>query len=66
MHDLGPGWRFGSPTDPADRVHEAYLPWEDLPPQQQDKDRNLIRRIPAILETAGYTIARTEPFRTTP
>ncbi|HEX6954884.1 MAG TPA: hypothetical protein VF156_08385 [Agromyces sp.] len=66
MQDLGPGWRYGSPTDPVDRVHEAYLPWEDLPPQQQDKDRNLIRRIPAILETAGYTIARTEPVRTTP
>lgn len=61
MHDLGPGWRYGSPGDPANRVHEAYLPWEDLPSDQQDKDRNLIRRIPTILEAAGYAIARTEP-----
>lgn len=64
MHDLGPGWRYGSPTDSASRVHEAYLPWEDLPSEEQDKDRNLVRRIPTILETAGYTIVRTEP-RTT-
>ncbi|WP_448811309.1 hypothetical protein [Agromyces bauzanensis] len=59
MRDLGPGWQHGAASDPSRRIHEAYLPWEKLPNEQQDKDRELVRRIPAIIREAGYAIVRT-------
>ena len=59
MRDLGPGWQHGVPTDKARRIHEAYVPWEDLAEAQRDKDRNLVRQIPRILERAGYVVTRT-------
>ncbi len=58
MRDLGPGWRYGRPTDKERKVHEAYLPWNDLPEEQKEKDRNLVREIPTILARAGYVIVR--------
>jgi hypothetical protein len=59
MRDLGPGWRHGIPTDKEHRVHEACLPWADLPETQRDKDRHLVRQIPRILHRAGYVAVRT-------
>jgi hypothetical protein len=59
MRDLGPGWRHGVPTDKASRIHEAYLPWADLPEPQKEKDRNLVRQVPTILHQAGYAVVRT-------
>lgn len=59
MRDLGPGWQHGATRDPARRIHEAYLPWEALPNEQREKDRQLVRRIPTIIRAAGYAIART-------
>lgn len=58
MRDLGPGWQHGEHTYKARRIHDAYLPWEQLPEAQKDKDRDLVREIPAILARAGYGIAR--------
>lgn len=58
LRDLGPGWRAGETTDKERRVHEAYLPWDELVPEQKDKDRNLVREIPVILHRAGYTMVR--------
>lgn len=59
LRDLGPGWQYGATSDPARRLHEAYLPWEALPNEQRNKDRELVRRIPAIIREAGYAVART-------
>jgi hypothetical protein len=61
MRDLGPGWRYGIPTDKPHKISEAYLPWQDLPEKQKDKDRNLVRQIPTILHEAGYAVVRTRP-----
>jgi hypothetical protein len=59
MRDLGPGWRYGKPTDKAHKIHEAYVPWGELADDQKDKDRDLVREIPRNLHQAGYAIART-------
>mgnify|MGYP001194400501 CR=1 FL=1 len=59
MQGLGPGWRHGSPTDKDRKIHEDYLPWEQLRPEEQEKDRNLVREIPTILHEAGYALVRT-------
>ncbi len=60
MRDLGPGWRFGTPTDKPLKIHEAYLPWDELRDEQRDKDRNLVRQVPTILREAGYAMIRSE------
>jgi hypothetical protein len=61
MADLGEGWSHGSPTDKARKIHEAYLPWNELAESQREKDKDLVRDIPKILARAGYAIVRTGP-----
>jgi hypothetical protein len=58
MRGLGTGWRSGDATDKPAKVHVAYRPWEELPEDQRDKDRNLVRELPALLHKAGYTVVR--------
>ncbi len=64
LRDLGPGWRHGDPTDKDLKVHVDYLPWPRLDPDEQEKDRNLVRQIPRIVELAGYVVVRTGESRT--
>ena len=58
MRGLGPGWRRGDVTDKAARVHVCYRPWTDLPENERDKDRKLVRELPALLHKAGYAVVR--------
>lgn len=58
VRGLGPGWRRGEVTDKPAKVHVAYCPWEELPENQRDKDRNLVRELPDLLHKAGYTVVR--------
>jgi hypothetical protein len=51
------GWRYGATRDNQLRVHPLLVPYEDLPPPEQDKDRDAIRNYPAVLDRAGYRIA---------
>jgi hypothetical protein len=50
------GWRHGGVTDDGRREHAALLPWENLPEDEREKDRDLVRSIPKILARAGYAI----------
>jgi hypothetical protein len=59
MEALGEGWQHGSPTDKARKIHEAYLPWDELAESQKEKDEDLVRDIPKILARAGYAAVRT-------
>jgi hypothetical protein len=58
MRGLGPGWRAGETTDKEAKVHAAYRPWEQLPPEQRAKDEDLVRGLPGVLHKAGYTVVR--------
>jgi hypothetical protein len=58
MRGLGPGWRAGDVTDKAAKVHVAYRPWDELPPEQRVKDQDLVRGLPGLLHKAGYTVVR--------
>ncbi len=55
---LEAGWHHEEKTDKSRKVHEAMLPWADLPDSQKEKDRALVRCIPKILAGAGYTVAK--------
>jgi hypothetical protein len=39
----------------------AFLPWDELPESQRDKDRDMVRGIPTILARAGYGVLRVRP-----
>jgi hypothetical protein len=53
---LEAGFHLGSPT-PDDPLQNEYLvPWELVPAEIQEADRDLVRGIPRILARAGYTI----------
>lgn len=52
------GWTL-APTKNAERKQSPYLvPYEDLPEDIRDHDRNMVRGIPAFLAKAGFAIVR--------
>jgi hypothetical protein len=52
------GWQVAPQTDKSARLHAAMVPWSELPEQEQEKDRILVRAIPRILARAGYTVVK--------
>jgi len=60
---LDSGWRRGDSTDKAKKLHRDLVPWDELSPDERDKDRALVAGIPKILAKAGYTISKLSPLR---
>lgn len=55
------GWTFASAKD-VDRKHSPYLrPYDELPEDVKDYDRNTVRGIPAFVAHAGFAVVRNEP-----
>jgi hypothetical protein len=52
------GPQHGLEADQERELHAALLPWEELPEEQKEKDRAIVRAIPRMLARAGYTILR--------
>ena len=40
------------------RLHKCLVPWEKLPEEEKEKDRDMMRGIPVILARAGYAIVK--------
>jgi hypothetical protein len=55
---LDTGWKFAKETAKSKKRHRLLVPWEDLPPEEKEKDYVLVKGIPQILAKAGYTIVR--------
>ena len=59
MNDkLNAGWQVAAKTDKAKKLHQALVPWADLPKKEKDKDREMVRGIPRILARAGFAIEK--------
>jgi len=56
---LAHGWRYAPETDPDKKFNQCLLPWDDLPEEEKEKDRDLVRGIPKMLARAGYVIVKT-------
>jgi hypothetical protein len=54
---LAAGWARGRRDDDA-QTHPSLVPWDDLDEPEKEKDREVVRAIPELLEAAGLTIAR--------
>jgi hypothetical protein len=55
---LADGWAHGPKTDRAKKLNQCLVPWEKLPEEEKEKDRDLVRGIPDILARAGYAIVK--------
>lgn len=52
------GWRYGDPRDDARRLHPCLRPWQELPQDERDKDRQAVTELPRIVEAAGMGMAQ--------
>ena len=55
---LDDGWVYAPETDKAKKLHKCLVPWDQLPEDEKEKDRDLVRGIPNILARAGYTVVK--------
>ncbi|WP_433256870.1 RyR domain-containing protein [Streptosporangium sp. CA-135522] len=54
------GWTHGPSRDAVGKRHPDMEDWDRLPESSKEKDRNVIRHLPAVLATAGFQIVRLE------
>jgi hypothetical protein len=55
---LDAGWRYAAENDRARKLHRDLVPWDKLPEEEREKDRDMVRGIPKILARAGYALVR--------
>lgn len=55
------GWIAGNRKDPVKKIHPDLKAYEDLPEQEKEKDRELVRLIPALLQDIGYEVFPVNP-----
>jgi hypothetical protein len=65
------GFRYGPVTNARRRTHRALVPFDQLPPELREQNRDSVREIPAKLAAVGYAIvagagAGDSPFAFTP
>jgi hypothetical protein len=52
------GWQYGPVKDPVKKTHPCLVPWEELPEDEREKDRQAVRAIPGLLAVVGFEIRR--------
>ena len=55
---LDAGFRPGVPTEDDPLRNEYLVPWDEVPNEIKQADRDLVRGIPKILSEAGYAIVK--------
>ncbi len=55
---LQKGWKYGSVRDDQQKIHDCIIPWEQLPEDQREKDRNAVKALPAVLAKVYLKIIR--------
>ena len=51
------GWQLTTGAkDPHRRLHPLLVPWEELPEEEREKDRDVIRGLPRMLALVGYEL----------
>ena len=55
---LDGGWQFGAEKDAEHKTHPDLVPWEELTDEEQERDRESVRRIPSLLAQAKVDFLR--------
>jgi serine phosphatase RsbU (regulator of sigma subunit) len=50
------GWVYGKVKDDRKRTHSSIIPYEDLSESEKEKDRELVRLIPALLQDIDFDV----------
>jgi RyR domain len=58
MHKIADGWTYGPVKDPETKTHPCLVPFEQLPPEQQAKDRLFRAVVLACAPVFGLAGAR--------
>jgi serine phosphatase RsbU (regulator of sigma subunit) len=57
------GWTYGSKKDNKRKTHPGLVPFDELSESEKEKDRELVRLIPAILNDIDYEACPVNPNR---
>jgi hypothetical protein len=59
MNDrLRHGWRYGPERDNARKLHNLLVPWSDISEMQREKDRDVVRNLPFLIERANFRVRK--------
>ena len=53
---IADGWRYGPNKEDDAKTHPCLVPYDQLSLDEQDKDRNAVRQIPAMLARVGFQV----------
>lgn len=57
------GWLYGDVKDSKKKIHSSIIPYEELSESEKEKDRELVRLIPALLQDIDYEAYPVNPDR---
>ena len=57
------GWIYGNVKDNTNKIHPGLIPFEELAESEKEKDRELVRLIPALLQDIDYEAYPVNPER---
>jgi serine phosphatase RsbU (regulator of sigma subunit) len=57
------GWLYGNVKDSNKKIHSSIIPYEELSESEKEKDRELVRLIPALLQDIDYEAYPVNPDR---
>jgi serine phosphatase RsbU (regulator of sigma subunit) len=57
------GWIYGSMKDDIKKTHPSLIPYEELSESEKEKDRELVKLIPALLQDIDYEVFPVSPNR---
>jgi hypothetical protein len=57
----GDGWAYGESRDDVQQRHPALRPWDELPAEVQERNREEIRALPEVLSDSGFELIRLVP-----
>ncbi len=57
------GWIFGSTKDDIKKTHPGLIPYEELNESEKEKDRELVKLIPALLQDIDFEVYPVSPNR---
>ena len=55
---ISQGWTYGEVRDNDNLIHDCLVPWDELSPEIQQYDIDLVKEIPALVESCGFKIVK--------
>ena len=52
------GWKYGPEKDPKGKTNPSILPWDELPENDKEKNKEFVRGLPRLLARAGFQIEK--------